>query len=62
LENFDIQKAKCYDPNEEFRLRCIMREIGGDYLKYCFDLLAKEMRAKYNILAPNRSIKVFPIE
>lgn len=34
IRSFDINSAHCYDPNEEFRLRYLMLEVGGaDALK-----------------------------
>jgi len=32
LENFDLNNAHCFDPNEEFKLRSILEEIGSQHL------------------------------
>ena len=36
LENFDINNAHCFDPNEEYKLRIIMNKIGTNRLTKIF--------------------------
>jgi hypothetical protein len=40
LESFDINKAHCFDPNEELKLRSIMNMIGIERLQRCIKTLA----------------------
>jgi hypothetical protein len=49
LENFDLDSAHCFDPNEEFHLRNIIKKIeegSGKKLKEYFGELAKIMRKR----------------
>jgi len=41
LENFDINNAHCFDPNEELKLRKIISMIGIERLKRCVNDLAE---------------------
>ena len=41
LENFDIDNAHCFDPNEEFKLRNIMHDVGIERLKSSIQHMAK---------------------
>jgi hypothetical protein len=40
LENFNINKAHCFDPNEELKLRTIMNMIGIERLQNCIKNIA----------------------
>jgi len=46
LENFDIDRAHCFDPNEEFKLRNIMHDVGIDRLKTSINHMAKLYKSK----------------
>ena len=40
LRSFDINKAHCFGPNEEFKLRAILHEIGVHRFRSCMSALA----------------------
>lgn len=40
LREFDIEKTHCFDPNEEFKLRRIIFDIGVNRLKDCLKMVA----------------------
>lgn len=46
LKNFNIDNAQCFDPNEEQKLRIIMKQIGTDRLKNGLDGTAKMLKDK----------------
>ena len=46
LKNFDIDNAQCFDPNEEQKLRIIMKQIGTDRLKNGLNDIAKMLTDK----------------
>ena len=39
LQDFDINKAHCYSPNEEYKLKQIISDIGIDKLQGCMTQL-----------------------
>lgn len=41
-DGFDIDDAHAFDPNEEFKLRCIMHEIGLDRVNACVKYFIEE--------------------
>ena len=43
MRNFDIDKAHCFDPNEEYKLRQIIHDIGVDRLKTSLETLADSL-------------------
>jgi hypothetical protein len=43
LLEFDIDKAHCFDPNEELKLRNLIFDIGLDRLKLCLKALALQL-------------------
>lgn len=46
LKSFNLNDAHCFDPNEEFKLRHIMRNIGLDRLDACISALTKKLDLK----------------
>jgi hypothetical protein len=45
IENFDIDKAHAFDPNEEYRLRYIMlKVVGEEKIKEIFEDLIRVVR------------------
>lgn len=43
MRNFDIDNAHCFDPNEEYKLRQIIHDIGVDRLKTSLETLADSL-------------------
>ena len=48
LNEFNINNAQCFDPNEERKLRVIMENIGTDRLKKGLKDIAKMLQDKIN--------------
>lgn len=46
LRGFDINRAHCFGPNEEFKLRAILHEVGIDRLADCMAALARTYQRK----------------
>ena len=49
LRNFSIDRCHCFDPNEEFKLRQILHDIGIDRLEYHFKALARSINELSNL-------------
>lgn len=64
LREFDPSNAHCFDPNEEFRLRNIIEDIGVDKLKERLKEIAEEItkskRFELQGNAPSKSTQVSP--
>lgn len=44
LLDFDIDSAHCFDPNEEYKLRKIMYDIGIETLKSSLKILGQNLK------------------
>ena len=60
LKNFNVNKVHCYDPNEEFKLKQIMYDIGIKKLNECMKLVAPtlERKMKDNIFRKEAIVKL----
>ena len=58
VEEFDINEAHCFDPNEEYKLRKLMYDIGTNRLDAIKNEVYKMVKEKLNL--PHKPNKVVP--
>eukprot|EP01041_Mallomonas_annulata_P001882 gene1882-3650_t len=56
LENFNINKAHCFDPNEELKLRRVIHDVGIERFLACLKQISTIIRVKQQQHSPYRSI------